>query len=97
MKTLLKILLNPSCWMRLGRTSKVWDRQVQELMATHKFTNYNGYTAKLGNFVIWVANYPYSYGYWVGPDLSEKSPLPSRATVFELAEKLERDTYEQHS
>ena len=41
--------------------------------------NINEYTARVGGVLIWIGNYPYSYGYPRNMDIR-----PSRRTIFRL-------------
>lgn len=102
MKYLLKTILTPSCWLRVGTTSSSWDREVNLLIdnkSSVKLTRLssgvayssNGeiLTIELGGIGIWIGNYPYSYGEMY-PNLKyPPGKLPSRKTVFKLKEYID--------
>jgi hypothetical protein len=87
MKTFLRILFTPSCWLQLNPYSAVWDARLNELMKTHKFERNSECTAKIGNITVWIENHPYaSFTADHGPRVR-----PSRRTILKAHDKLVSD------
>lgn len=65
-----------------------------QLLAQHKFTDYDGgHTAKLGDFTLWVANYPYSaFMPWDMEGLPEKCRA-RRSTIHYAMRRLRADVF----
>lgn len=73
-------LFTPSAWMQRGRTCKLYDKALHDALdAGVKPIRVNEYTAKIGDVVIWVGNYPYSYGHPY-ETVASNSPLPKMGT-----------------
>lgn len=94
----LRVLFTPACWIQNGSYCRVWDRKLNELMQKYKFTDYDGYIAKLGDFEIWVANHPYAsmtdFGLKRGLYPFYQLPRPSRITILRAHDKFKRDIAE---
>lgn len=81
MKYLLRVLTNPSCWIRSSATNKELDAAINKLLDAGADITFDSHTTTLGPLTLWTANFPYSYGqeYTI-----EGIGLPSRKTVFRL-------------
>lgn len=90
-RDLLLIACNLNFWMMLNKYSSLWDYELNELMKKHKFTQGDGYTARLGSNEIWVTNYP--YGSFTG-SVDGKKVRPSRLTILRARRKLKKDLEE---
>lgn len=88
MKTFLRILFTPRCWVRNYPTSKVWDKKLNELLDKYPIAVLNAYVVRLGEAHIWISNYPYAYGYLHVGGMPEY--LPSRKTVFRLYDTIKQ-------
>lgn len=55
----LRVLLTPSCWIQGEPYVKDVDKVLREAMEKHTFVAIDHYYARLGNLVLWIANYPY--------------------------------------
>lgn len=82
------VLFTPSCWIQLHFYSKVWDVKLNSLMKDHNFREFGRYTAKLGDYTIWISNHPYGSFH---PEFDYCRP--SRATMLKAQAKLEADRY----
>jgi hypothetical protein len=91
---------------RLGKTDLEWDNEVQALAMVFEFEfefepTYppSRFIVKLGPYILWVQNFPYSSFYRTEPDGGWRSmhntrppyKLPSLRTQYFLKEKLERE------
>lgn len=84
----LRYIFKPSFWYMLERYSAPHDAAINDLMDKHKFTLVSEHRAYLGDFCIWIANYPYAVGI---KQLSFFS-RPSRRTIERMRRKLKEDT-----
>ena len=82
----LQFIFKPWYWIMNCPYSKDMDIHMNELMDKYTFTEYNYYTAYLGNIVIWVTNAP--YGCIVPWDSTVR---PSRLTIQRGIRKLKKD------
>ena len=89
LKYTIKVLLTPSCWVRIHRTSRIWDKQLQKLLEENKWRNHDWYTAYLDNNEIWISNHPYASFCPYKP--VKLNVLPRRKTVLYAADRLEQD------
>jgi hypothetical protein len=83
LRLLLRILMTPSCWCRLGETDRKLSRFINDsLESGHTPERICKYTVSLNGRELWVRNYAYGYGaeWW----RRVAAPLPDRATVFRL-------------
>jgi hypothetical protein len=80
-KDFLRVLFTPSCWIQNESYNAVWDFKLNALMKSHRFTNWDGYTARIGEIEVWVANHPYA-------SFSYGGSRPSRATILKAHDKL---------
>lgn len=83
----LQFIFMPSFWIMNKRYCPIHDKALNILMQRHKFSNYNGYTAYLGDTKIWVANYPFA----VGIRQLDSFTRPSRLTILRMRKKLIQD------
>lgn len=82
----LRVLFTPSCWIQVSRYSKSWDKELNDLMETHKFEKFDGFIARIESRKVWVANHPYS-----SFDIYTVKPLdvrPKRITILRAYDKL---------
>lgn len=81
-KTLLRILFTPDCWIRNEATDKKVDKLINKLLNEHEI-EYNGScVGSIAGIKIWLANYPYAFGSLY--DYEKIYGLPSRKTCFKL-------------
>ena len=86
----LQFIFKPWYWIMNNPYSKDMDIHMNELMDKYTFTEYNYYTAYLGNIVIWVTNIPYGTMVpWNGELIDIKRP--SRLTIQRGLRKLKKD------
>jgi len=83
----LRIIFTPSCWIRNRRTNRKWDRKILELLEDGDITCIGDYTARLGDKLVWIENYPYEFGYEA---YTINTGMPSRSTVFKLKDAISR-------
>lgn len=69
-----------------------WDKKLNELMDSHKFTRCTDHTAEIGGFVVWVANRPYSDFTPYEPHLDVS---PSQKTLRRARARLVQDQLEE--
>ncbi len=88
-------VMQPYSWERNYKYDKEWDILLNEIIDNDYITSREGLTVTAGNIDIWVANYPYAYGYvyrypyrdygGLGvKTLRADRRIPSRATVRKL-------------
>lgn len=83
----LRILFSPSCWIRIGSTSKVLDDWLRvQLNKKTEIIIESNYRVRIDNVVLWTGNFPYAYGNVDGND----NAYPSRAVVFRLNDAVEK-------
>ena len=86
----LQFIFKPWYWVMNEHYSKDMDIHMNELMDKYTFTEYNYYTAYLGDNVIWVTNVPYGCMVpWKGK--IDKTGRPSRLTIQRGLRKLQKD------
>ena len=86
----LQFIFKPWYWVMNEHYSKDMDIHMNELMDKYTFTEYNYYTAYLGDNVIWVTNAPYGCIVpWNGK--IDKTGRPSRLTIQRGIRKLKKD------
>ena len=98
----------PHYWIMDDTYNAAWDKKFQELAENHDFIpdcdlrNEFGnrtYTAMLGEYKIWVSNYPYAFFSYCGKaNESYFTPVvrPSRRTIAKYYKKLVSDL-EKHN
>lgn len=90
---LLRVLLTPSCWMRVGKYSTEWDLEFTELMENHTFEGRKEYSVQLGPVRVWLGNHPYaSFSSFKYDGQVVCGPLPKRITVLRAMDKLRCET-----
>lgn len=75
--------------------SEGWDKKLRKLMSEYKFTECDGFIAKLGDYRIWVSNYPYA-AFRPISDRALAIPYgarPSRETIEMAKKKLDYDMF----
>ena len=95
MKYWLMILLYPHCWIRTGRYVPMWDLTLNIMMDKGmKIEPIDQYTVRMGNYEIWISNFPYSFAWNYKDSKGYFNPhyhmLPSRRTAFRFKEYLSK-------
>ena len=62
-KNFLYRVNNPRFWQQNEPTSWQWDKVLNELLDDHKVIVTGRNTCEIGDYTIWISNYPYSFGY----------------------------------
>jgi len=83
MKTFIKVLTTPSCWIQNASYSKVWDEKLIELLKIGTFEKLSECSAVIGGIEVWIANHPYA-----SFTPTELDVRPSRRTILKAHEKL---------
>lgn len=84
----LQFIFRTAFWLMNEPFNKEWDKKLNELLDKHEFTEKSKYTAKLGNYTIWIKNYPYSC---FMPYSESEGTAPfraSRLTILRCKEKI---------
>lgn len=84
----LQFIFRPSYWIMLGKYSKAWDKQLQQLAKEHDFVPVHGHAGKaarcmLGDHHMWLGNYPYSF--LVAEKVIQATTYSSGNTYFNFA------------
>lgn len=83
----LAVLLTPSCWLQNCALDAGWDRELRWLLDNgYRFHDIDKYHARIGDYEVWIANYPYAafrYG-----DIR-----PRRATIIRAWKVLAADRF----
>ena len=87
----LKFLFRPNYWIMVDRYCREWDSKLNLLLKHYRFTNYNGYTADIGGYTVWVKNHPYGSFTPYAQGLPEVRP--SRLTIERAQRKLMSDIF----
>ena len=92
------VLTSPDYWHQIYPYNEEWDRKLNELLDTEKFIRIDGYTAKLGEQQVWIANHPYAsmrpYGNKTikgRRTYGSQNIRPKRETIARAYRKLEED------
>ena len=91
MKYWLKVLFTPGCWIQNTAYSPLWDAQLRALLDSgEKFVvaDSSGYTASIGDYVVWIENHPYAS---FTPYSGNSNRRPSRATILRAMDHLAED------
>lgn len=89
----LRVLFTPSCWVQNHPYSRAWDRRLRELLDEHDFVLVDEFTARLGDYEIWIANQPYASMYpWRGP-IGKVHVRAKRGTILEAHDKFWKDVF----
>jgi hypothetical protein len=87
------IIKSPSRWLCNQGYCEQWDKKLNKIMNDNKFIPVDGYVAKLGEYVIWIANDPYAsftlYNY-----NCHLNYRVSRLTILRAGRKLNNDIFE---
>lgn len=85
MRQELEMIFNPKWWWMNTFYNEKLDREILELLKTHKLRFEKGYlVAHLGHLTLWVGNYPYGYGTTFLDNLPGR---PSRKTIYKLKQR----------
>lgn len=86
------IFLNPSFWLMNDNYNHNWDKKLNSLLNSKDFTNIDKHTVTIGEYTVWISNYPYACFKCIGgPDVSicksgwsssYYSGRPSRYTIY---------------
>ena len=100
----LKFIFMPHYWIMNDGYDKAWDKKFRELVETHDFEpdcdldqefGNKTYTAFLGEYRIWVCNYPYAFFTFCGKKENKYVGMhnvrPSRRTIATYYKKLKTD------
>jgi hypothetical protein len=81
--------INVDFWVMNNRLNIAWDKKLNELMEQYSFRCGNtSARANLGDYVIWIENYPYAAFTCMEPPISGR---PKRATILKAYKKLTMD------
>ena len=88
-----RYLFRPSFWISNNHTCIVWDAELCELMDDDAdVSTINKFTVKIGNYQVWVGNYPYAFG------SNHDNPyhsLPKRRTRERLLKYIQAQRYKK--
>lgn len=87
-KTIIRILATPSCWIRNHKVDLVWDMKLNQLLDKYDFTDITEHTVTLGSTRVWIKNHPYASFSPYSPAAGTVSVLPTRETAFRAHDKL---------
>lgn len=100
----LQFIFKPSYWIMDDNYDEAWDKKFQELADQHDFVPDNDgcekefgnktYTALIGNYRVWVSNYPFAFFSLCGKadkSYESLSVRPSRLTIAKYYKKLVND------
>lgn len=100
----LKLIFMPHYWIMNHVYNEAWDKKFCELAEAHDFEpdcdlsqefGNQTYTAFLGEYRVWVSNYPYSFFTFSGKKGSRYTNMhdirPSRRTIAKYYKKLKTD------
>ena len=83
------IFLNPSFWLMNDNYNHNWDKKLNSLLNSKDFTNIDKHTATIGEYTVWISNYPYACFKCIGCGSSSYySGRPSRYTIYKAYKKL---------
>ena len=82
-ENVLIVLTHPACWIRQDTYSKEYEDWCLDRAVNGTFTNYNGFTVKLDDRTIWIANHPYA-SWDLRVNNSNISIRPGRAVTIRL-------------
>lgn len=91
----VRILINPSCWIRNYRTDKEWDSLLNTLLDYGEIDltrqKHGLFWCSINNHCVWIKNFPNAFGNLYNPDGYPRklSGLPSRKTAFRLHDIIE--------
>lgn len=86
-----RYLFRPSYWLSQYPVCKVWDEKLNYMMDNgFDVKRVDGYTVIIGDYEIWVTNFPFAYGkdWTVRGDF-----LPKRRTRERLAKYIQTQRY----
>lgn len=83
----LQFIFKPHFWLMNNRYDKSLDELINLLLDRYDFTEIDYSTANLGDFVIWISNYPYSS--MMIYDENVHKLRPSRLTILRAKKKLD--------
>lgn len=87
-------MLTPTCWIQLGTYSAEFDAWLSRMLRESSFSNFDGYTVRLGNRILWTRNHPYA-SFRPAPHESPEVRA-SRATTLEAMDKLVGETFNEN-
>jgi hypothetical protein len=78
----------PRYWSQNDRTDYEWDGLLNDLLDIEQPLKISDHYCKIGDFKIWISNWPYAYGNLEGSDC-----LPSVSTRIRLKRELESQRF----
>ena len=98
----LKFIFMPHYWIMYDIFDAAWDKKFRELAETHDFVpdcnidrefGNKTYTAFLGDYRVWISNYPFSFFTFCGKkgEMYMSRARPSRLTIAKYYKKLKTD------
>ncbi len=81
-----KFMFSPSFWIRNYSTNKILDESLSRGIDESGVHIIDRHYCKIGETVVWIANYPYAYGTVKGV-----GGMPSRSTVNKLREAVTKE------
>ena len=92
----LQFIFKPHYWIMTQPYSRKWDYIFNSMLDEYKFetSRDGGYTAKLGDKLIWVSNYPYDTftPYNRGINGEKVEFRASRLTILKARKKYKKET-----
>lgn len=85
-------LFRPSFWQQLYPTSDVWDEALNDALDKHPITDVGAHTCRIGNLIVWIANYPYAYGRLRNPEIGVLPRVKTRIRLREMVLKAAIDS-----
>ena len=100
----LQFIFRPKYWVMNDTYNAAWDKKFCELAEAHDFVPDGGvhekefgnrtYTAFIGNYRVWVSNFPFAFFSFCGKadkTYESLSVRPSRLTIAKYYKKLVKD------
>lgn len=77
-------------------SNRRWDKELNSILDKDpKITDYDGYCCKLGNYQIWIENYPFAYGDRYDDRCGKKKAYPLPLTRRRLKKYIEKGLQEE--
>lgn len=89
----LRVLITPACWAQVHPFMEAWDKKLSSMldlgMPIHPIDRF---TAKIGDFTVWIENHPYASFTIQGSHVEVR---PRRSTILRAWSRLEIDPESQ--
>jgi len=82
MKDLLRVLMTPHCWIRVGYRDKAWNKVVNEGLKDPTFSKVSEHRCLFNGMTVWIANHPYASCSRISDDMEPDTGLPNRGTAI---------------